>query len=312
MCKKQTSVSHSSTESEIISLDAVWLMDGIPALDLWDLVVEVLHSSSNQTKNAKEKVHGDVLRDKPWRKHTNTQTKTQIQHNDLELPNVDYVSSNVKSPHSGAMHYNFEDNEAVIKMIIKDRSPIMRHVSRTHWVALDWLFDRINLDPKIQIKEVDTKNQLADILTKAISHVMSGTIFSICSTLSISAVPAALKRWRKELWQSRSRRWAWFRTPRQALLQRSGILKASSQSLSLIASGGRPAAEDSNQNDAASSSQVCQSDAMTNDSARRLAATGTNQNLDVQASAKRPAAENSDIIDDLKWLNNYRRSRANL
>ena len=42
----------------------------------------------------------------------------------------------------------------------------MRHVSRTHRVALDWLFDRINLDPKIQIIDVDTKNQLADILTK--------------------------------------------------------------------------------------------------------------------------------------------------
>ena len=42
----------------------------------------------------------------------------------------------------------------------------MRHVSRTHRVALYWLFDRINLDPKIQIKYIDTKNQLADILTK--------------------------------------------------------------------------------------------------------------------------------------------------
>ena len=42
----------------------------------------------------------------------------------------------------------------------------MRHVSRTHRVSLDWLFDRINLDPKIQIKYVDTKNQLADTLTK--------------------------------------------------------------------------------------------------------------------------------------------------
>ena len=60
----------------------------------------------------------------------------------------------------------FEDNEAVIKMIIKGRSPTMRHVSRTHRVAIDWLFDRINLDPKIQIKYIDTKNQFADILTK--------------------------------------------------------------------------------------------------------------------------------------------------
>ena len=33
MCKKQTSVSHSSTESEIISLDAGLRLDGIPALD---------------------------------------------------------------------------------------------------------------------------------------------------------------------------------------------------------------------------------------------------------------------------------------
>ena len=34
MCKTQTSVSHSSTESEIISLDAGLRMDGLPALDL--------------------------------------------------------------------------------------------------------------------------------------------------------------------------------------------------------------------------------------------------------------------------------------
>ena len=60
----------------------------------------------------------------------------------------------------------FEDNEALIKMIIKGRSPTMRHVSRSQRVALDWLFDRINLDPKIQIKYIDTKDQLADILTK--------------------------------------------------------------------------------------------------------------------------------------------------
>ena len=51
-------------------------------------------------------------------------------------------------------------------MIIKGRSPTMRHVSRTDRVALDWLFDRIDLDTKIQIKYIDNKNQLADMLTK--------------------------------------------------------------------------------------------------------------------------------------------------
>ena len=42
----------------------------------------------------------------------------------------------------------------------------MRHVPRTHRVAHDWLFDRINLDTQIQIKYIDSRNQLADILTK--------------------------------------------------------------------------------------------------------------------------------------------------
>ena len=51
-------------------------------------------------------------------------------------------------------------------MIIKGRSPTMRHVSRIHRVALDWLVVRVNLDTKIQIKYIYTKNQLADILTK--------------------------------------------------------------------------------------------------------------------------------------------------
>ena len=39
MCKERTAVSHGCTESEVISFDAGLRMDGIPALDLWDLVV---------------------------------------------------------------------------------------------------------------------------------------------------------------------------------------------------------------------------------------------------------------------------------
>ena len=52
MCKKQTAVSHCSTESEIISLDAGLRLDGIPALDLWVLIVAVLGKTyqSNQER----------------------------------------------------------------------------------------------------------------------------------------------------------------------------------------------------------------------------------------------------------------------
>ena len=48
MCKKQTSVSHSSKESEIISLNAGLRSDGILALDFWDLIVTVLHGNTYQ------------------------------------------------------------------------------------------------------------------------------------------------------------------------------------------------------------------------------------------------------------------------
>ena len=97
-----------------------------------------------------------------------------------------------------ALLYFFEDNEAVIKMIIKGRSPTMRHVSRTHRVALDWLFDRIMLDPKIQIKYIDTKNQLADILTKGNftrdewNHLVC--LFNISPFSSINCLAAMSKR----------------------------------------------------------------------------------------------------------------------
>ena len=42
----------------------------------------------------------------------------------------------------------------------------MRDVSRKRRVAPDWLFDKMNLDPKIQTKYIDTKNQIADMLQK--------------------------------------------------------------------------------------------------------------------------------------------------
>ena len=48
------------------------------------------------------------------------------------LNNIGSVPSNVQSSHQEAF------DEAVIKMIIKGRSPKKRHVSRTHRVALDW------------------------------------------------------------------------------------------------------------------------------------------------------------------------------
>ena len=127
MCKKQTSVSHSSTESEIISLDAGLRLDGLPALELWDLIVSVL---GNTTQNHDRTGRPLVCRDTNYERQ---QSRGVIN----VLNNVDRVPSSVRFSHQEALLYVFEDNEAVIKVIIKGRSPTMRHVSTTHRIALD-------------------------------------------------------------------------------------------------------------------------------------------------------------------------------
>ena len=54
MCKKQTVVSHSSTESEIIYLDTGLRLDGLPALELWDLIVSVFGHISRVSDRIRE------------------------------------------------------------------------------------------------------------------------------------------------------------------------------------------------------------------------------------------------------------------
>ena len=185
MCKKQTAVFHSSTESEINSLDTGLRLDGLPALELWDLIVSVLGNVS-RVSDGSGKPEIDV------HKRQKSHSKIDVVHD------IDLVPSNVQSTNREALLYVFEDNEAVIKMIMKSRSPTMRHVSRTHRVALDWLFDRIHLDPKIQIKYIDTKNQLEDILTKGNftrdewNHLL--TLFNIIHFSSTSGIAAMAKR----------------------------------------------------------------------------------------------------------------------
>ena len=97
MCKKQTSVSHSSTEAEIISLEAGLRMDGLLALDIWDVVIEVLHSTKLVPRNWCGT--GDHMRNK---NKTKAQTSSVSGKRDGERSNrdvdqlsiVDYVPTN--------------------------------------------------------------------------------------------------------------------------------------------------------------------------------------------------------------------------
>merc|ERR1711867_179020 len=61
VCKKHGAVSHSSTEAEVIALGAALRLEGLPALMLWDTVIEVL-SSEKITQNKKTLALGDQSR----------------------------------------------------------------------------------------------------------------------------------------------------------------------------------------------------------------------------------------------------------
>ena len=178
-----------STESQIISLDAGLRMVGIPALDLWDLIVTVFHGNTYQSNQAR----GD-----PYKSPTRKKIHGKID----DLDDVDFVSSNVNSSREEASLYIFEDNEAVIKMIIKGRSPTMRHFSRTHRVALVCLFvcliESVRT-PRSKSNTLTPRTNSQTILDKGrISHVMNGIVFCVCPTSAILVPSIVLKRCRKE------------------------------------------------------------------------------------------------------------------
>ena len=106
ICKEQTSVSISQL---IISLDAGLRMDGLPALDLWDLVIEVLRTNQGIQKqtHASTRETGVVPQSTPKIK--------QVLEENVDLSNIDQVPANAHLSEKESQFYIFEDNEAVIK-----------------------------------------------------------------------------------------------------------------------------------------------------------------------------------------------------
>ena len=87
---------------------AVW--PKTPLSHLWDLIVTVLLGNTHQN----DQVRGD-----PYKSPTRKKSHGMIH----DLDNVDFISSNVHSSRQEALLYIFEDNEAVIKMIMKGKKP---------------------------------------------------------------------------------------------------------------------------------------------------------------------------------------------
>ena len=108
---------------------------GIPALDLWDVVIKVLHSSKNthtHTHTHIKQLETAVEKERSTSKYRETCMRRSLEHKPNtkvkeerdadELSNVDHVVTNASS----SQLYIFEDNEAAIKMVIKEQKSNVR------------------------------------------------------------------------------------------------------------------------------------------------------------------------------------------
>ena len=104
-----------------------------------------------------------------------------------ELLDIDYVPPNVPELSDRCKLVIMEDNAACLKMLKKGRSLVMRHVSRTHRVNLDWLFERLLTDPAVFGRYIHTKLQIADMLTKG--HFTSEQWKALCNLIRVGSPP---------------------------------------------------------------------------------------------------------------------------
>ena len=136
MCKKQISFSHSSTESEIISVDAGLRLDGSPARDLWDMIVAVLGNT-----NQHHTEQGDLLKNKrevsspPHTIHKRKQSQSD-QWCCSEFPNSEsaYMYGYVFHDTTDLSSYN-SDGRHVVHVVLCAQSPTPAEMRRQKYVV---------------------------------------------------------------------------------------------------------------------------------------------------------------------------------
>ena len=151
-CKKQTCVSHSSTESEIVAAEQGIRMEGLQALAFWELVTELLRTDKPDTAET-QVAKPSALELNPYSESFNPGK---------------YFAYTRKKGHTTVLVIA-EDNEAVIKIIKKARSMALRHLPRTHRIDVQWLFE-VCAHPRVHMLYVNTKQQVADLMTKALNN----------------------------------------------------------------------------------------------------------------------------------------------
>ena len=159
--KKQTVISTSSTEAEVVSANHAIRAEGIPTLALFEQLGLLKKEMSNARFVAEPK-EDEVF------------AYIDPELDEIRYGNVDsgHKISNINSLKAHFPEFSqvkvMEDNQATITVVATGNSQSMRHANRTQRISFRWLkqqFERGQFD----LLNVGTLYQVADILTKAFS-----------------------------------------------------------------------------------------------------------------------------------------------
>ena len=210
LCKKQGAVSHSTTEAETISLDAGLRLEALPLLMLWDIVIDVFSTGKDKailrSRNAGGVIHGSGALAEECRNAIApsgeiaalASASAPYNTDDLKFPNdlliftmenMDWVPPSMPRLLGLARLIIGEDNDAVLKILIKGRNPTFRHVPRTQRVDTDFVHD-VMKDKSVSALYINTKVQIADMFTKGSFAIPQWK--SLCEMAQVRTTPTKI------------------------------------------------------------------------------------------------------------------------
>ena len=166
--KKQTSITTSSTESEVVAASHGIRAQGLPSLSLWCYLWKEVQANTagRKTRPPAELPKG---------------TDTIVARIDPELDEIRYGESShegrsVADINGLDVHLSdkfkvqvLEDNQATITIILKGDSEKLRHTDRTQKLSFAWMQQQFEKG-QFGMINVDTLEQVADIFTKPFSE----------------------------------------------------------------------------------------------------------------------------------------------
>ena len=162
--KKQTSITTSSTESEVVAANQGIRAQGLPSLSLWIFLWREV-ASRTASYQARPKT-------KPNQRENDIIARIDPELDEIRYGECRADGRSVSDLNGLKVHLSpkfavqlLEDNQATITILLKGDSEKLRHTDRTQRISFAWIKQQFERN-FFEMINVDTKEQVADIFTK--------------------------------------------------------------------------------------------------------------------------------------------------